>query len=159
MILNKQNIGEGRGNRLLAIRKSLNLSPKQMAARLEVNRNTYYKNENGETRPGWKSLQILINTYKISIDWLLYNKGPIFINEKVPNLSEIQAQRKNEKELLEQTVQNLKESEENTKHFNTLKKLQPDIEPLMEAMINDPELRHDILLKFYRHQKQGAEKD
>lgn len=156
MKISKHSIAAGAGNRLSTFRKGLNLTPKQMAARLDVKLGTYYKNENGESRPGWVSLYILQRDYDISVDWLMMNKGPKYIREKVPNMSQIQAERTKEKQLLNQTTKLLKETQEETKHFLALKKIAPDVENLMEHMINDPELRYDILLKFHRHQKDAS---
>ncbi len=61
-------IHQGTGQRLRKIRQTLGYSPTQMAARLGVGLNGYYKNESGETLPSFGTLFQLQKEYGISID-------------------------------------------------------------------------------------------
>ena len=72
----------GIGERLRLLRKQLNYSAQEMAARLGLNYNSYYKNENSQTYPGINTLYQLSEAYDISVDWLLFGKEPMYCIEK-----------------------------------------------------------------------------
>ena len=122
-----------------------------MAARLEIKIGTYYKNETDETRPGWISLFILQHEYDISVDWLMFNKGPMFMKEKkdMETLPEKVVQPQTEKIQLSETEQKA------IKDFIALKKKLPELENMMQLMGDDPELRYDMLRNFYKYQKEN----
>lgn len=65
--------------KLIALRKELNLTKKQMAEKLEMTFGGYSKYERGEAIPGVRTLNIIINKFGVSVDWLIFDKGPKFI--------------------------------------------------------------------------------
>lgn len=62
--------------KLKLLRHDWGLKREQMAARLGVTTNSYYKNEQAQTLPGVPTMNRLANDYDISMDWFLCDKGP-----------------------------------------------------------------------------------
>jgi len=48
-----------------------------MAAHFGITKNGYERNERGETLPGIDTLNRLSKNFDISMDWFLFNKGPM----------------------------------------------------------------------------------
>ena len=70
------------GDRLKLLRKCLNLSAKEMADSLNIPVRTIGGYERGENPPNEKFLTQLILVHNVNINWLLSEKGPMFIQEK-----------------------------------------------------------------------------
>ncbi|NIM13193.1 MAG: helix-turn-helix domain-containing protein [Candidatus Aminicenantes bacterium] len=114
------------GRRLKKMREERNYPPKEMAAKMRIETNTYYKNENGETFPSLVSLDLLQQEFGISMDWLIFNKEPMYYQEKKPEKTE-----EEKPPPLEETM--------------------PEVKELLEHMAKDPLLRHEVLLNFYKY--------
>ncbi len=119
------------GKRFEKVRLDLGLSPKDMAQTLDIQSSGYQKNEKGQTTPSLRTLGNMLKRHDISMNWLLFNKGPVKMEEK-PEPPPV------EKE--EPIV------------------LDADTRELIEAMERDRGLRYDILGYFFRRQQNpGAE--
>ncbi|MCP5050416.1 MAG: helix-turn-helix transcriptional regulator [bacterium] len=165
----RKNVVSEIGKRLLKIRKQLGYSRYEMGVRLGIGEAAYGKNETGINFPGLKSLRILQQTLNISLDWLLFEKGPMNYQTKIEEakMVEKQEQIKNEEEKLKNEEERLKEEEERLKNeeqkvkkmaddavkFLRLQTKMPDITELLEYMEEDPELRYKVLLDFYSYKK------
>ncbi len=126
---------QGVGQRLRTLRKQLNFSVREMAGRLGILSTSYYKNESGETVPSMLSLYRLHKDIGISMDWLLFNSGPMYYKTK------------------ETEQQKLEE-----KKAPGLEELVPAEEKeLLEHMGEDPVFRHRVLLYFYKYKKVNKE--
>ena len=68
--------------RLQEVRQQTGLSIKEMAAQLGVTRDGYAKNERGQNILNIDSLKRLGQKFNISMDWLLFNRGPSQYKEK-----------------------------------------------------------------------------
>ncbi|MCP5105554.1 MAG: helix-turn-helix transcriptional regulator [bacterium] len=110
------------GGRLRQLRKILNHSRPDMAAQLGINRTSYYKNETGESFPGTNTLYWLQKKFDISMDWLIFNRGPMYYKQKAP-------------------VEKKPRLEEQS----------PEVGQLLEAMEQDPRLKHEILAYFFKY--------
>ncbi|MCX6582803.1 MAG: helix-turn-helix transcriptional regulator [Candidatus Aminicenantes bacterium] len=71
------------GHKLSQLRQNQKDTISQMADRLGVWRNTYVRNENGETPLSYKAMIAMVDCYGVSLDWLVVNKGPMYYKEKV----------------------------------------------------------------------------
>ena len=118
----KKGLMKGLGQRLRQLRRQLDLSPGEMAQRMGVQVAAYYKNESGETIPGVTSLHRLHRDFGISMDWLLFDCGPMELKNKTAG---------NESPPLAELVPT------------------EELE-LLEHMANDPVIRHEVLLYFYK---------
>ena len=76
----KKNIGQ----RLKQLRKHLKLSQNGMAVKLYIKKSTYYSYESGENTISIETLSTLSNDLKVSLDWLIANKGKMFVEEGLP---------------------------------------------------------------------------
>ncbi len=130
--------------RLKELREHLNYSRKEMAARLGVTRNGYTKNENGDTLPGIPSLRRLSRDLDISMDWLLFNRGPMYFPEKLPEEPEPPK---------EEIKEEPPEKEEENK-APRIEEIMPDVRELLDHMEKDPLFRHKVLLDFYTYKKE-----
>ena len=111
----------GTGQRLRLIRKQFQLTREEMSARLGIKIKSYYKNENNETLPSFKSLHRLQKDFDVSMDWFIFNKGPMFLKEK--------------------------QAEINTEKVETkVENISPELQGLMDEMEQDPRLRHEIFI-------------
>jgi transcriptional regulator with XRE-family HTH domain len=72
---------------------------REMAVRLHITPGAYSKNERGLNFPGLDTLRCLTRDFDISMDWLIFEKSPMYNKEK----------EQREKEL-EQTVEMLKQT-------------------------------------------------
>jgi transcriptional regulator with XRE-family HTH domain len=73
---------QGVGERLANVRRRLNYSRQEMARVLGLKSSGYFKNESGETFLSVTTLSRLQKNFDISIDWLLFNKGPMYFKDK-----------------------------------------------------------------------------
>jgi transcriptional regulator with XRE-family HTH domain len=119
----KQKTIQGIGGRLSIIRKYLGFSIPQMAGALGLSYDGYYKNESNQASPGYFTLQRLQQNHDVSMDWLMFGKGPMFFNNKPLST-----------ETLLGSAANF-----------------PELKELMNAMEQDVQLRHEILVYYYKY--------
>jgi transcriptional regulator with XRE-family HTH domain len=124
------------GRRLIRLRKHLNYSLEEMARKLGLSKSGYYKNEGGLSFPGLETLDCLQRDYDISMDWLMFEKGPMHFQEKQP---EPQPEPEPEKVEKKETLD--------------LEELSPDVRELLEYMEGDRLLKHEVLVYFYRYKE------
>ena len=139
---------KGIGERLRLVRKQLNYSAQEMAARLGLNYNSYYKNENSVTYPGLKTLYQVSEAHDISMDWLLFGKGPMYCREKGK-----------EKELAElgKELELMREKMKDQEGKVAGIKLKPELKELLEHMERIPLLYHEVLAYFQRFKMENRE--
>jgi transcriptional regulator with XRE-family HTH domain len=131
------------GNKLKKLRKLLNLSRKEMAARLGLTRSGYTRNENGDTFPGKSTLRRLSKDFDISMDWLFFDRGPMYFQEKLPEEKEPPVKEQEEPP-----------REEEEKRTPRIEEVMPDVRELLDHMEQDPLLRYEMLLTFYKYKKE-----
>jgi len=122
---------QGVGERLAKVRRQLNYSRQEMARMLGLNHSGYSKNESGETFPGVNTLSLLQKNFDISMDWLIFNKGPMVFKDKPP--------------LEKQTLDFVSQSQE--------------LGELMKSLEQDPQLKHEILAYFYQYKSKKNHRD
>ncbi|MCP4157539.1 MAG: helix-turn-helix transcriptional regulator [bacterium] len=110
--------------KLLQIREHFRYTRPQMASFLRISESSYYKNEKAETFPALVALQQLAGGLDISMDWFLFEKGPMYFKDKVKMAG-----------VPEYT------------------KIMPDVKELLNAMVDDPQLRYEVMLNFHKSQK------
>ena len=126
------------GIKMRNLRKSLKLSNSRMAARLNVSRGTYSRNEEGKSMPGVATLIKLNKDYNISLEWLLLNKGPMYYPEEPPE------------EIKE-------EPPEPHPAIRLLESLGSESEELLEHMDRIPLLRHKVMVLFHTFKEDRKE--
>ncbi len=82
MIRNKYDIMTEISPRIKEMRETLGFTHEKMAGHLGVQRPSYGKYEHGEAFPGPGALYKLLNTFNVSLNWLIGNKGPKFYKEE-----------------------------------------------------------------------------
>jgi len=117
------NIVAGTGRRLRQLRNHFNYSLDEMARKLGLSKSGYFKNEGGFTFPGLKTLDRLQRSYDISMDWLIFNRGPMYYKQKAP-----------------------------VEKKPGLEEQSPEVRQLLAAMEQDPRLKHEILAYFFKYQ-------
>ena len=122
------------GQRLRKFRRQLHYTPGQMAEKLGIMTGGYYKNENGENFPGLDTLNRLQKDFDISMDWFIFNKGPMFYKEK---------QAEKEKPLEKKEIKKTPGPEDTM----------PEVKELLEHMAKDPLLRHEVMVYFYKYKE------
>ena len=119
------------GKRLRTIRQQLKHSPSDMARRLGLSYSGYFKNESGITFPKVTTLHVLQDDFDISMDWFIFNKGPMHYKARQ---QELQLEEKGTKtSRLEDTV--------------------PEVRDLLDYMEEDFLFRHKVLVYFYEYKK------
>ncbi|MCP5052789.1 MAG: helix-turn-helix transcriptional regulator [bacterium] len=123
-----RNINEvsGVGGRLKQVRHRLKYGRQEMASVLGLKISGYYKNETNETFPSQRTLYRLQRDYDISMDWLMFNKGPMIFKQKV------QPQEK-APPLWEQLR---------------------EVKDLLDDMEQNPQLKHEILGYYFKFKNQ-----
>jgi transcriptional regulator with XRE-family HTH domain len=133
------------GARLTKLREQLNYSREEMAAHCEVTESGLGKNERGDHLPQLDTLENLVKKFDASMDWLLFNKGPLFYKEKT---QEEKQQPPEEKPPVQQ-----KQPEEK---FPGLEQVMPDVKELLDYMAKDPLLKYEVLVYFYKYKKENS---
>lgn len=80
------------GKRLQEARKSLGLGVAEMSERLGLEKNSYYKYEDGSRFPRPEVLSDLVEKLDIDVNWLLTGHGEMFIGapgKKKPHLNDV----------------------------------------------------------------------
>lgn len=134
------------GERLNALRYEKRFNRDQMAAWMGTTHSGYYKNEKGQNLPGIASLSRLANEHDISMDWLLFGKGPRLFKEKskVEHLANELEKTKHEKE---NAVPGFRES------------LKPGLNDMLNTIDEEPGLYHSIMVFYHEYMdKQEKEK-
>jgi transcriptional regulator with XRE-family HTH domain len=138
MAINRKESLQEIGKRLRRVRKQLNYSLERMAGKLGISQSGYYKNEGRITLPRLNTLYRLFNDFDISLDWLLFDQGPMHYKEKRPGIESADGKKKNGTLGLDDKSSEVRE--------------------LLEAMDRDPLLRHELLVYFYKYKnKQGSQ--
>jgi len=112
------------------LRNHFNYSLDEMARKLGLSKSGYFKNEGGFNFPGLKTLDLLQRSYDISMDWFLFGKGPMNYTQK-PSI--------------QPPEEKLEES--------SLKDISPEILSLVESMEQDPLLRAEMLVHYYKYRE------
>lgn len=69
--------------RLRQVRERLELSRRELAALIGEPENTVNDIERGKKRPSWEYVRALRIKFPISMDWLVYGEGDMFLNDTV----------------------------------------------------------------------------
>ncbi|MCP5054329.1 MAG: helix-turn-helix transcriptional regulator [bacterium] len=120
------------GLKLRNLRRELDFTKKEMAKRCGVDTSTYYRNESGSAFPSARTLRLLCHEYDISMDWLLFNKGPMRFKQKEPG------------------TKPRKEPEVVVKTITVPMELPGDVEELFDHMKGIPLLHYEILTHFHK---------
>lgn len=156
MEMNKDKLLRQIAAKLKNLREQWGYDRKEMAAYFGISRVGYSKNENGQSFPGIKTQFRLSQDHDISIDWFMFDKGPMHFKEKekinvlekkTAELEENIHQLQLEKENLEQRN---KELEKNLAEKNAALEITPEIKELVEHMKKIPLLYHDVLAGFQK---------
>ena len=131
------------GNRLQELREHLNYSRQQMALHCEVTKGGYAKYERGDYLPKLDTLEQLSKKFDTSMDWLLFNKGPMSFKEKEPEEKKEPQGKTGEKKTEEK--------------FPGLEHVTPDVKQLLDYMALDPLLRYEVLVYFYKYKKENTQ--
>jgi len=70
------------GLRLKNVRKSKNLGIEAMGKALNVTGDIYYNYETGKTMVNLEALGALRERFDISMDWILFNRGPMSLSDR-----------------------------------------------------------------------------
>lgn len=120
----KRKLRKDLGQRLGQLRETLELSRNKVAGMLNVHRGSLQRNEEGKALPEISTLFKLSETFDVSMDWLFFNKGPMFYKQKT--------------------------AEEKEREQNPINALPEEYRELLEHMEKLPVLRYEILLQFRR---------
>jgi transcriptional regulator with XRE-family HTH domain len=138
------------GAKLKKLRQHFDLTRLQMASRFKVTPSAYSKNESGLTFPGLPSLRALCLELDVSMDWLLFDKGPMIFEKKAPP-PETAKQPPVEKKAEEEPIPDKKAA------TPAAKELAPDVKELFEHMENIPLLHYQILAQFQQFKVDNPE--
>jgi len=83
---------DGLGQRLLEFRKSIGYSQKVVAEKTGIGRSFISHIEAGSQRPSFEVINKLLNSYNISIDWLLTGRGQMLLIEEDNILNKLNKQ-------------------------------------------------------------------
>lgn len=131
MAINRNVMLQEIGKRLRRVRKGLNYSLEEMSRKLGVSKSGYYKNEGGITFPQLNTLHLLFHDFNISLDWLIFNQGPMYYKDKQQEIELAGSKKRNETLGLEEKS--------------------PEVRELLDTMEHDPLLRHELLVYFYKY--------
>jgi transcriptional regulator with XRE-family HTH domain len=157
------------GARLKKLRKHLNFDMKQMASRLGIVTNTYYKNENGLNLPSLIILKRLVDDFDLSMDWLLFGRGPMFFKEKAQKemelehaMKELNTQMDRERKNHEVECKKKEEELKNQRQKAAFIESRPDMKELLEYMEQDAIFYHKLMIYFQEYKiekKKSIKKD
>lgn len=138
--------------KLKKIREELGNSISEMANRLDVSHSCYYKYERGENFPGITALKRLSEDYGISMDWLIFDKGPKHFDGKVrqKDLEKEQNKTQAAEQKLSETEKELREVKQklDTAEERFLASLKPGLKELLDTIDSNPVFYHQFMLSF-----------
>lgn len=70
------------GRRLKDIRRALDISQKEFAARIDVTGSLLSEIESGRVKPGYNFLIAIAREYRVNPTWVLLEEGDMFLNNK-----------------------------------------------------------------------------
>lgn len=142
--------------KIRTLRKETGDTKIQMAKRLGVHPNAYYKYERGEALPSFATLARLIDEFQVSMDWLLFHIGPRNIvnkptddalRQKIKNLETDLA---NERERIEDLTLDAAEYGEISDELD-----KPGVIDMLKYMSEDPSFYFKVMLYFREYQEQN----
>jgi transcriptional regulator with XRE-family HTH domain len=162
--VSKKNVLREAGRRLRQLREQWGYTRSDLAGRLGVTRGGLGKNERGENLPATKVLFRLSSEYGISMDWLLFGKGAkkfkdaarleeleTRVKEQDNRLAELQNQLEQAQAQSREDQARLRQLEEETAH---LRHASPELKEMIQHMLQDPVLYHDLLLRFFSYMEE-----
>lgn len=152
-------ITQGTGKRLARVRQELKIGRTAMAARLLVKPNSYHKNENGETFPSAKSLKILHDEFGVSMEWLIFNQGPMYTRD-LDAAGQLKIHKEKLQECngrLQELSGQLEDAKKRLEPFEWLEEAGPELQEFLQAMSRDPQLRFEVLAHFFKHKNRIQE--
>jgi transcriptional regulator with XRE-family HTH domain len=151
---NKQDIFRDTGVRLRKIREQLGYTRPEMAERLGMSAGGYRKNESGECFPNAKSLFRLSSEYDVSMDWLFFNKGPMYRKE----IKRLEDQGRAEAEGLEQQLADCNAQLQGLEQETAvLRQAAPEVKEMVLYMEQNPILYHELMLYFHRFVRENPQ--
>jgi transcriptional regulator with XRE-family HTH domain len=141
------------GARLKLLRSKLNYKQDEMAGRIGVSLGGYKKYEVGQRLPSLPAQHRLSKEFDLSMDWLLFNKGPMYCRDK-NEFTELQQENLQLKGQLEQAEVQRRDLEE--AHSKELEdqaarlRLPPELKELIDTMNKNDVLYYEILAHFKR---------
>lgn len=72
------------GERIQEARKKLGINQKIFAQGINVKQGSLSKIESDQAKPSSETLANIRQNFNISLDWLLLNIGPMFVNDNIP---------------------------------------------------------------------------
>jgi transcriptional regulator with XRE-family HTH domain len=151
MKYNKRDILQGAGLRMRKVREQLGYTRREMAQHLGITVNGYRKNESGECFPNTKSLFQLSTEYGISMDWLFFNNGPMYLKE----MKRLQDLDKTEPELSHQLADCKAKLASLEQETAEIRQATPEIKEMVIQMGQNPILFHELLLHFHQFVKEN----
>jgi transcriptional regulator with XRE-family HTH domain len=142
-------------SRLKLIRAEKGYTQAQMAKRIGISEGGYVKYESGERSPSLSVQLYLVKELGLSLNWLLFNIGPKYLNTAETHRLELDNALENQRKEL--TIKHREEM--TTKHREELQtltqkfQLQPELKELTDAMKRDEVLYYEILASFKRYQR------
>jgi len=115
------------GIRLRQLRETQDLTGKKMAEMLQIDRVALQRHEAGQWSPEYPVLLRLCDAFDVSMDWLLFNKGPMFYKQKELDAKSAAAEKN-----------------------DCMKALKEEYRELLEYMEKFPVLRYELLLQFQK---------
>jgi transcriptional regulator with XRE-family HTH domain len=143
-------------SKLKDLQKQWGYERKEMAAYFGISRAGYGKNEKGQSFPGIKTLFRLSEDHDISIDWFMFDKGPMYFKEKekMKALETKAAELEDKVRELELEKANLeqksKEQEKDLAEKTAVLEISPEMKDLVEHMNKIPLLYHEVLAAFQK---------
>ncbi|HLP62055.1 MAG TPA: helix-turn-helix domain-containing protein [Candidatus Deferrimicrobium sp.] len=119
------------GQRIALIRQEHQYPRSEMALKLGIHPDNYYKNEIGYSIPGMDTLYRLHTDFDISLDWLFFGSEPMHNKEKQPVIAP-------------------------EKKTPGLENESPHVRELLDDMAQDPLLMHEMMLNYFKY-KQNKE--
>lgn len=170
MEFDRKKILKSSAAKLKKLREQLGYSPKEMAEYFGIDVSSYYKSENGQYLPGLESLYRLSKDHDISLDWYLFDKGPMVFAEKGQAgelLKELEEARQKIAELEQKTGELEKHNEALKKECREYREkaslsekaaaVKPEVEELLDYMARVPLLYFEVMTHFQRFKIENRE--
>jgi transcriptional regulator with XRE-family HTH domain len=167
-MLQGKKIKQAVGLRLKTVREQAGCSMPEMAVRLHITPGAYSKNERGLNFPGLDTLQYLARDFDISMDWLIFEKGPMYNKEKDQREKELEqtaAALKQTVQTLEQNLEGLqgqleeerKKQEKAAQAMANAIEMNPEVKELLDNLERDPIFYHKLMLNFQEYKLEKKE--
>lgn len=140
--------------RIKELRDKLSLTQEEMAQQIGVSKSAYQKYEQAIRFPAFPVLRKLALESDVSMDWLIFGKGPMFYSGKRLNAELDRLQEQLQQSLHQMETMKAQHTQQ-LEHQAQQLALHPELKELIDQMKQNEVLYHEVLATYSRFKQEN----